>query len=183
MAEAKKYTIYELFSADESFPEKYVGRTHTELRHRLAKHKCDAKMRDGEEGRNVSVSSCILFHKGVVAIRSLETDVDEADVANRERWHIENTPNVVNMRLAWATKKERDHAEYLRNIEKKKQYVQDHPEEIKANRKRHKDKVKNILIRCEACQEDVRTPTWWSHRKSNKHLKATAAAAAIAALS
>jgi hypothetical protein len=182
MAEAKKYTIYELFSADESFPEKYIGRTHTELRHRLAKHKYDARVRDSGEGRNVSVSS-VLFLKGLVAIRSIETDVDEADVANRERWHIENTPNTVNMRLAWATKKERDHAEYLRNIERKKQYAQDHAEELKANKKRHKDKVKNVLIRCEACQADIRTPTWWSHQKTNKHLKATAAAAAIAALS
>lgn len=170
MAEAKTYTIYELFSADESFPERYIGKTTAPLYRRLAQHKCDAKKRDGLEGRNAPVSSSILFLKGLVAIRSVEKDVPEDQVADRERWHIENTPDCVNQRLAWATKRDRVHAEYVRNIEYKKQYAADHVEQIRINRKKYQDKIKDIVVHCEFCNSDVKKKSWSTHIKSQKHV-------------
>jgi uncharacterized protein YhaN len=170
MAEEKTYTIYELFSADESFPERYIGKTTKSLCKRLTQHKWDATNRDGLDGRSHPVSSSILFLKGLVAIRSVEKEVAEGDIANRERWHIENTPNCVNQKLAWATKQERVHAGYVRNIEKKKQYAADHVEQLRINRKRYQDKIKDVVVHCEFCNSDVKKKSWSSHIKSQKHV-------------
>lgn len=170
MAEAKTYTIYELFSADESFLERYIGKTVKPLNKRLAGHKHDAKKRDGLNGNNTPVSSSILFLKGLVAIRSVEKNVPEDQVADRERWHIENTPNCVNQKLAWATKQDRQHAEYVRNIEYKKQYAADHVEQLKINRKRYQDKIKDVVVHCEFCNCDVKKKSWSAHIKSQKHV-------------
>ena len=79
----------------------YIGSTITPLVRRLAKHKnyfkrhCDGK-------RKTYVSSFKLFEQGEVAIELVE----ETDDIKREGWHIQNTPNCVNERIAGRSKKQ-----------------------------------------------------------------------------
>jgi hypothetical protein len=165
-------TIYILKSADGSFLECYIGKTTGLLTHRLAKHKCESKrIKEGMAPR--IVSSAQLFEKGNVIIEALEEDVPLDNINERERYHMENTPNCVNIRKSYNDPKEAVHA--FNNSEHRKEYMKkyadEHKDAVSLAKKKYKQKQQEEKVLCEVCEVLVSKRTMKeSHIKSKRHV-------------
>lgn len=172
-------TVYILKSADGSFPECYIGKTTGSLAHRLAKHKYETKRRAGGTGALAPVASAQLFEKGDVVIEAVEEEVPLNIINGRERYHMENTPNCVNMKKSYDTPKEAVDA--FNNSDARKQYMREyaesHKEAVAAAKKKYKQKEQDTKVLCEICDVVVSKRTMRdSHVKSKGHLAKLAAA-------
>lgn len=169
-------TIYILKSADGSFPECYVGKTTALLRVRLAHHKYDAKARKGQTGAFAPVSSAQLFEKGDVVIEALEEGIPLETLSDREQFHMENTPNCVNMRKSYSDPKGAMYA--FNNSEHRKEYMkkyaEEHKDAVALSKKKYKQKQQEEKVLCEVCEVLVSKRTMKeSHVKSKRHIAAS----------
>jgi hypothetical protein len=166
-------TIYILKSADGSFPECYVGKTTTLLRVRLAQHKYDTKVR---RGTSREISSAQLFEKGDVIIEALEEDVPLETLSDREQFHMDNTPNCVNMRKSYSDPKGSMYA--FNNSDHRKEYMKKYADEHKnamaLSKKKYKQKQQQEKVLCEVCEVLVSKRTMKeSHIRSKQHIAAS----------
>jgi hypothetical protein len=106
-------SIYRLFVEGEDLC--YVGSTALSLEKRLASH------RKNSTRENRLCTSHILFYLGEVQIELLES-CNDADRKERERYWIENTPNVVNKCIPGRTDAEYDRAWSIANRDYKNEY-------------------------------------------------------------
>ena len=112
----------------------YIGRTEHRLERRISSHKtasskCNSKILFEEYG----FENCIFM--------ALE-ECEEEKGPERERYHIENTPNVINLRLPGRTRKEygEDTKEHGKKIDKA--YRESHKEQRKAYYEANKEQLK-----------------------------------------
>lgn len=168
-------SIYVLRSTDGSFPECYVGKTKKALNVRFSKHKYGWTHREklahhSDDSRSESFH---LFEKGDVMIAALEENVP-AELANtRERFHIQNTPNCVNVRLSWATKQEENKYQNDKRKEYTKAWNLANAERIKKEKKEKYEankELRNQLTICEACRCPVMLRGINRHNATKKHL-------------
>lgn len=105
-------SIYRLFVEGEDLC--YVGATAMTLEERYTVHRTNAT-------REISqCTSHVLFYLGEVQIQLLET-CNEEDRKERERYWIENTPNVVNKAIPGRSSAEYQRIYYSVNKDKKKE--------------------------------------------------------------
>jgi hypothetical protein len=123
--------IYKLTTTESD--EVYIGMTTTTLEVRNQKHKTSF-MRWCEGKRDGYVSYFKLYQHGHQTIR-IEL-VEETEDLTREGWHIQNTPNCVNMVVAGAYAAAGGEKQYV------KKWHEEHPDQVKSAKQKHYEKVK-----------------------------------------
>jgi hypothetical protein len=112
----------------------YIGRTEQTLERRISSHKtssnpCNSKLLLDEYG----FENCIF---------TVVEECEEEQGPERERYHIENTSNVINIRLPGRTRKahREDNKEHGKKIDKA--YRESHKEQRKAYYEANKEQLK-----------------------------------------
>jgi len=143
------FKIYELVS--ENTNDVYIGKTKQKLGARKSGHKSSYKRYVngviGTEGRIKYCSSFEVIKYGDFEIKEIESNVEEENVAERERYWIENTPNTLNKVIPGRTQKEwyydtheerkakaREYGHTPKSKATKKIYTGEHREEINLKR-------------------------------------------------
>jgi hypothetical protein len=123
----------------------YIGSTRSTLAKRSAKHKNDFK-RFATGKREGYVSFFKLYSEGPEHVR-IEL-VEETDDAAREGYHIQNTPNCINERIAGRTQRQYYLDNKAREDARVNQWKKDNPEKAIAIKQRYYEKVK-VKEQCE----------------------------------
>ena len=116
----------------------YIGSTSCTLQVRLSKHKNHFK-RWVENVDDHYVSSMRLFALGVDAVK-IEL-VEETDDLTREGWHIQNTPNCINERIAGRDGKQYYLDNKAKELARVKKWHEEHPDQVKEAKQKYNAKV------------------------------------------
>ena len=159
--------IYKLFCKDKNVKDCYIGST-CNLKKRIIKHKSVCN-NSSTRAYNYNLYQCIRLNNG---FDSWDFEIlEETDYDNRlqrERYHIENTPNTLNKIIPTRTQKEY----YIDNKNEIKQYYQDNKKRVKQYYKDNIDKInkrKQTKIYC-LCGTVSNKNNISTHKKTKKHI-------------
>ena len=172
-------TIYELSSENTS--DVYIGKTIQKLGTRKSEHTSKYKkwIKGHVEASGRETNYCGSFEivqYNDFEIIEIESNVEEKDVINRERYWIENTANTTNITLPGRTDKERYCDNHNGMKDKSKQYYNANQNEIiikkkiyRAKNPKHVSELRKKLQHCSNCSKLIAQSQMRQHQGIGKY--------------